>query len=87
MKTPADLDRDRQGAHARVRDRLILLAEPIHGVGPQPELSGRLFGMKEGEVTPAMRVSTGWVFGTVTGRQDAYVPQLDEVRARVAATT
>ena len=35
---------------------LILLAEPIPGVGSQPELSGRLFGMKEGEVTPAMRV-------------------------------
>ena len=40
--------------------------------------------MKEGEVTPAMRVATGWVFGTVTGRQDAYVPQLDEVKTKVA---
>jgi parvulin-like peptidyl-prolyl isomerase len=40
--------------------------------------------MPEGEVTPAMRVATGWVFGTVTGRQDAYVPQLTEVRARVS---
>ena len=50
----------------------------------QPELAGRLFGLKEGEVTPAMRVATGWVFGTVTGRQDAYVPQLAEVRARVS---
>jgi parvulin-like peptidyl-prolyl isomerase len=57
--------------------------EPIQGVGSQPELVTRLFGMNEGEVTPAMRVATGWVFGTVTGRQDAYVPKLDEVRARV----
>jgi parvulin-like peptidyl-prolyl isomerase len=55
----------------------------IQGVGQQPELSTRLFSMKEGEVTPAMRVATGWVFGTVTGRQDPYVPQLAEVRARV----
>jgi peptidyl-prolyl cis-trans isomerase SurA len=39
--------------------------------------------MKEGEVTPAMRVATGWVFATVTDRQDAYLPKLDEVRARV----
>jgi len=39
--------------------------------------------MKEGEVTPAMRVATGWVFATATGRQDAYLPKLDEVRARV----
>ena len=63
---------------------LILLAEPIQGVGSQPELSGRLFGMKEGDVTPAMRVATGWVFATVTGRQDAYIPKLDEVKTRVA---
>ena len=40
--------------------------------------------MKEGEVTPAMRVATGWVFATVTGRQDAYMPKLDEVKTRVA---
>ena len=40
--------------------------------------------MKEGEVTPAMRVATGWVFATVTGRQDAYVPKLDEVKTKVA---
>ena len=58
--------------------------EPIQGVGPQPELSSRLFSMKEGEVTPPMRVATGWVFGTVTGRQDAYVPKLDEVKTRVS---
>src|SRR5688572_8301480 len=63
---------------------MVLLAEPIQGIGSQPELSGRLFTMKEGEVTPAMRVATGWVFATVTGRQDPYVPQLAEVRARVS---
>jgi len=31
-----------------------------------------------------MRVATGWVFGTVTGRQDPYIPQLDEVKTKVA---
>ena len=84
IKTPADLDRVAKERSMEVTETgLILLAEPIVGVGSQPELSGRLFGMKEGDVTPAMRVSTGWVFGTVTGRQDAYVPQLDEVKTRV----
>ena len=63
---------------------LLLSGEPIVGIGSQPEFSGRLFGMKEGDVTPAMRVATGWVFATVTGRQDAYIPQLAEVKARVA---
>jgi peptidyl-prolyl cis-trans isomerase D len=84
IKTPADLDRVAKERNMEVTETdLILLAEPIVGIGTQPELSGRLFGMKEGDVTPAMRVSTGWVFGTVTGRQDAYVPQLAEVKARV----
>jgi len=85
MKTPADLDRVAAERKMQVTETgLILLAEPIQGVGSQPELSGRLFGMKEGDVTPAMRVATGWVFATVTGRQDAYIPKLDEVKTKVA---
>ena len=85
IKTQADLDRVAKERGMQVTETgLILLAEPIQGVGSQPELSGRVFGMKEGDVTPAMRVSTGWVFATVTGRQDAYIPKLDEVKTRVA---
>ena len=85
MKSPADLDRiAKERSLTVVETGLIQQSDAIQGVGPQPELSTRLFGMKEGEVTPAMRVATGWVFGTVTGRQDAYVPQLAEVRARVS---
>lgn len=84
IKTPADLDRiAKERSLTVIETGLIQQNEPIQGVGPQPELSTRLFTIKEGEVTPAMRVATGWVFGTVTGRQDAYVPQLAEVRARV----
>jgi peptidyl-prolyl cis-trans isomerase D len=85
MKTQADLDRIAKERNMPVTETgLILLAEPIQGVGSQPELSGRVFGMKEGDVTPAMRVAAGWVFATVTGRQDAYIPKLDEVKTRVA---
>jgi peptidyl-prolyl cis-trans isomerase D len=84
IKSPADLDRvAKENNLTVVETDLVQMAEPIQGVGSQPELSGRLFGMKEGEVTPAMRVSTGWLFGTVTGRQDPYIPKLDEVKARV----
>jgi peptidyl-prolyl cis-trans isomerase D len=84
MKTAADLDRiAKERSLTVVETGLIQQTDAIQGVGAQPELSTRLFGMAEGEVTPAMRVATGWVFGTVTGRQDAYVPQLAEVRARV----
>ena len=84
LKTAADIDRIAAERNMQVTETgMVLLAEPIQGVGSQPELSGRLFGMKEGDVTPAMRVSTGWVFATVTGRQDAYIPKLDEVKTRV----
>jgi peptidyl-prolyl cis-trans isomerase D len=85
MKTAADLDRVAKERSLRTGETgLITAEEPIAAVGPQPELSSRLFTMQEGEVTPAMRVASGWVFAAVTGRQDAYVPKLDEVRTRVS---
>ena len=85
IKTAADLDRVAKERGMPVTETgLILLAEPIQGVGSQPELSGRVFGMKEGDVTPAMRVAAGWVFATTTARQDAYIPKLDEVKTKVA---
>ena len=84
-KTPADLDKVAKERNLTVVEtNLIASDEPIQGVGAQPELSSRVFAMKEGEVTPAMRVATGWVFATVTGRQESYVPQLAEVKAKVA---
>jgi peptidyl-prolyl cis-trans isomerase D len=86
IKTPADLDRvAKEKSLTVVETPLVQMAEPIEGIGSQPELSGRLFGMKEGEVTQAMRVSTGWVFATVTARQDPYIPALAEVKDQVTA--
>src|SRR5688572_20238419 len=59
MKSPADLDRiAKERSFTVVETGLIQQTEAIQGIGPQPELSTRLFGMKEGEVTPAMRVAT-----------------------------
>ncbi len=62
---------------------LFLPDEPIEGLGPQPELAAKVFAMKEGEVSPAMRVATGWVFAAMVGKQDPYVPKLDEVATKV----
>jgi parvulin-like peptidyl-prolyl isomerase len=39
--------------------------------------------MKDGEVSDAIRTPQGFAFITVTGRQDAYVPSIDEVKPRV----
>ena len=84
-KTPADLDRIATERNLTVIETgLIGSGEPIQGVGSQPEVSTRVFAMNQGEVTPAMRVASGWLFATVTGRQDSYLPQLDEVKALVA---
>ena len=84
LKTVADLDRvAKERSMVIIETPLVAMSEPLVGVGAQPELSGRLFGMKEGEVTPAQRVAAGWVFAAVTGRQDPYIPKLDEVKAKV----
>ena len=39
--------------------------------------------MKEGEVSEPIRTPQGYAFITVTGKQDPYVPKLDEVKAKV----
>ena len=57
--------------------------EPIAGLGMAPAVAERAFDMKEGEVSEAIRSAQGFVFITVTGRQDAYVPKLEEVKDRV----
>jgi parvulin-like peptidyl-prolyl isomerase len=62
---------------------LFLRDDPIEGLGPSPEISAQAFQLQEGTVSPALRVARGWVFVTVTGKQDPYVPQLAEVRDKV----
>ena len=85
-KTPADLDKVAKERNlAVVETGLVASDEPIQGVGAQPEISGRVFGMKEGEVTPAMRVATGWVFATVTGLGCNLARTVDLARGRAAA--
>jgi parvulin-like peptidyl-prolyl isomerase len=66
-----------------VESPLFLRDEPIGELGAAPDVAARSFTMKDGEVTPALRVSRGWVFATPTGKQDSYIPQLAEVTARV----
>jgi len=57
--------------------------EPIAGLGLAPSVSQQAFSMKEGEVSDAIRTPQGFAFITVTGRQDPYVPKLDEVKTKV----
>jgi peptidyl-prolyl cis-trans isomerase D len=57
--------------------------EPIAGLGVAPAVADRAFNMADGEVSEGIRTPQGTAFITVTGRQDARVPALDEVKARV----
>ena len=84
IKTAADLDRIAKERGYHVQDTgLFLRDEPIDGLGPSPEISAQAFTLAEGTPTKALRVSRGWVFAVVTGKQDPYLPQLAEVQAKV----
>ncbi len=84
VKTAADLDRVATERGLTVQESGFFLAdEPIDGLGPAPELSSRVFQLKDGEISQALRVPRGWVMATLTGKQDPYTPQLPEVQDRV----
>jgi peptidyl-prolyl cis-trans isomerase D len=57
--------------------------EPISGLGMAPAVAARAFELKTGEVSESLRTPQGFVFITLTGTEDARVPSLEEVKARV----
>jgi peptidyl-prolyl cis-trans isomerase D len=84
IKKPADLDTVAKARGLTVADSgFFAREEPIAGLGLAPAAAEQAFTLKEGEVSPAIRTPQGFAFITVTGKQDAYVPKLDEVKARV----
>ncbi|HQZ38742.1 MAG TPA: peptidyl-prolyl cis-trans isomerase [Vicinamibacterales bacterium] len=83
-KTAADLERVAKERKLEFHESgLFLPDDPIDGLGVQPELASAVFTMPEGEVSAPQRVARGWVVATVSGKQDAYLPTLDEVKNRV----
>jgi peptidyl-prolyl cis-trans isomerase D len=84
ISKPADLDRVAKAQGLIVQESgFFARDEPILGLGPSPEAASRAFEMKTGEVSPALRTSRGFAFITPVGKQDPYVPKLDEVKERV----
>jgi peptidyl-prolyl cis-trans isomerase D len=84
VKTPPDLERVAKERNLQFAETgLFLSDQPIDELGVQPELAAAVFGLKEGEISVPQRVARGWVIATVSGRQDPYVPGLDEVKDRV----
>lgn len=57
--------------------------EPIAGIGMAPAVASRAFEMEQGAVSEPIRTPQGFVFISVLGAQDSYIPKLDEVSQRV----
>lgn len=84
LKKPADFDTVARARGLKGGESgLFLPDEPIAGLGMAPAVGQQAFQMKEGEVSEPLRTPQGFAFITVTGRQDAYIPKLDEVKAKV----
>ncbi len=84
LKQPSDFDAVAKPRGMTVAEsNLFGRDEPIAGLGVSPAVAERAFSLKDGEVSDAIRTPQGFAFITVTGKQDAYVPKLDEVKARV----
>lgn len=84
LKKPADFDAVAKPRGMTVGESsLFSREEPIAGLGMAPAVAERAFALKEGDVSESIRTPQGFAFITVTGRQDAYVPKLEEVKARV----
>lgn len=84
IKTPADLDTiaKERGLTVSTSD-FVARDEPIAGLGLAPAITQEAFTMEDGTVSAPIRTAQGYAFITVTGRQDARVPSLDEVRTQV----
>jgi peptidyl-prolyl cis-trans isomerase D len=84
LKSPADLDTVAKTRGLTVAESGFFgREEPISGLGMAPAAAEQAFTMEAGAISPAIRTPQGFVFITVTGKQDTYVPKLDEVQARV----
>jgi peptidyl-prolyl cis-trans isomerase D len=84
IKKPADLETAAKAQGLTVQETgFFAKDEPILGVGAAPEMTARAFSMADGEVSPALRTGRGFVFETVTAKQDSYIPKVDEVKDKV----
>lgn len=84
MDDPGDLDSVAKARGLTVAESGFFgRDEPIAGLGMAPAVADQAFSLEQGAVSPAIRTPQGFAFITVTGKQDPYVPQLDEVKQRV----
>ena len=84
MKKPGDFDAVAKPRGLAVAESgMFAREEPIAGLGMAPAVAEQAFELKDGQVSDAIRTPQGFAFISVTGKQDGYVPKLDEVKQRV----
>ena len=81
---PADLDTLASGAGLTVSETDFFgRGDPVPGLGVAPQVALAAFQLDDDQVSAPIPSPRGPVFVTVTGRQEPYVPMLDEVRDSV----
>jgi peptidyl-prolyl cis-trans isomerase D len=81
---PADLDKAAKAKGLPLQESgFFARDEPVLGLGSSPEAAARIFEMKPDEAAGPVRTSRGFAFFSVVGKQDPYVPKLEEVKDRV----
>jgi peptidyl-prolyl cis-trans isomerase D len=84
ISRPSDLDKAAGARGLTVQESAFFARdEPTLALGASPEAAAQVFEMSQGEVRGPLQTSRGFVWVTIVGRQDPYVPKLDEVRDRV----
>ena len=84
LKKPSDFDTVAKPRGLAVAESgMFAREEPIAGLGMAPAVAEQAFELKDGQVSGAIRTPQGFAFITGTGKQDAYIPKLDEVKQRV----
>ena len=84
MDDPGDLDSVAKARGLTVAESGFFgRDEPIAGLGMAPAVADQAFTLEQGESARRSARPQGFAFITVTGKQDPYVPKLDEVKQRV----
>ena len=85
LPKPEDLDTVAKGRGLTVAETPFFARTDalIPSLGLAPAVAQRVFEMKQGEVSDAVRIQQGYAFAAVTGIEPSKLPTLDEVRARV----
>jgi peptidyl-prolyl cis-trans isomerase D len=84
INSPADLDTvAKENGLTVTESGFFQRGDPVPGLGTAPQVSAQAFTLADGAVSDAINTPRGPAFIAVSGKQDPYVPKLDQVKDRV----